>query len=80
MKKDMIIACSVKNIFIGKLLYDKIENNKFNIKEKNWTPNKVFYFKSLSENILLAKRVVKRILSSSYWVNRYRVPVKLILK
>ena len=75
-----MIACSVKNIFTGKSISDLNENNKLNIKEKNQTPNKVIYLEFLLENALLVKRVVKEILSSSYWVNRYKAPVKLILK
>jgi len=79
MKSDVKIAVSVKNTFIEKSDSDD-SSTKFKLYEKKYVPNKGIYLECLSKYAIQAKRVIKSILSSSFWANRYGVPVKLILK
>ena len=59
MKKDIMIAYSVKSIFMRKSLTDQNENNKFNMKEKNSTPNKKL-FRMFIRKYIISKKSSKR--------------------
>ena len=60
MKREIALAYTVKNIFIGKTQ----EEDKNYIVKKKWTPNKEIYTKCLTGDALEVKRIIKLILKS----------------
>ena len=76
MKKEIQLACTIKQIFVGKS--DNLEEKK-TIKKK-WQSNKGIYINTLSQNIFEVKRIIRLILKLLSWLKRYRAPVKLIPK
>ena len=76
LKREIPLACIVKNIFAGKTQ----EEDKSYIVKKKWTPNKGIYIEYLTGDTLEVKRIIKLILKSLSWHKRYSCEVELIPK
>ena len=76
MKKDIQIACTIKNIFVGKS--ENLEEKK--IVNKKEIPNKGIYINTLILDLLEVKRIIKLMSKSPSQMKRYGALVKLVPK